>query len=172
MTATWTAPKTWATGELVTATDMNTYLRDELEFLKDPPTATYVLNEGSDYSTTSTSFVDVDGTNLSLALTTAGGDVMIGFFGLFRSSSTFQVHLDVAVDGARWGGDDGIVAMRVSSNVPDREAGFVVLMQGLSAGAHTFDLQWKVSGGTMTLYAGAGTANADVHAQFWAREVS
>jgi len=35
----WTAPKTWATGDNVPASDMNTYIRDNSGFLHDPPTA-------------------------------------------------------------------------------------------------------------------------------------
>jgi hypothetical protein len=33
MTATWTAPKTWSIGELVTAALLNTHMRDNLEWL-------------------------------------------------------------------------------------------------------------------------------------------
>lgn len=34
MTATWTAPMTWTAAHTVTAAELNTYLRDELEYLK------------------------------------------------------------------------------------------------------------------------------------------
>ncbi len=111
MPAVWTSPKTWATGELVTAALLNTHLRDNLEFLKAPPTTVYVLNESSDYTTTSTSFVNVDNTKLALALTTNGGDVLISFHGMLLSSSNGRViSLDVEVDGVRLGGDDGLIA--------------------------------------------------------------
>ena len=75
----WTTPKTWADDELVTANVMNTHVRDNLNALKAPPTARYELNRTSDYTTTSTSFVDVDGTKLALTITTSGGDVMVHF---------------------------------------------------------------------------------------------
>jgi len=48
------------------------------------------INEGSDYTTTSTSFVDIDSAgdpDLSLTITTNGGDVMIGFDGGFSHSA-------------------------------------------------------------------------------------
>lgn len=32
--ATWTAPKTWTTGEVLTSSDMNSYLSDNLTFIK------------------------------------------------------------------------------------------------------------------------------------------
>lgn len=168
----WTTPKTWSTGELVTASLMNSHVRDNMDFLKDPPTGLYNVNEAGDYTTTSTSFVDIDATNLSLTITTAGGDVMIGFYGSFKESVANIIYLDVDMDGSRLGGDDGIIGLRVSTNVMQDTMSFVYLQQSLSAGSHTYKLQWKVKGNTGTLHAGAGVANADVHPQFWVREVS
>ncbi|MEO1163712.1 MAG: hypothetical protein AAFV98_08020 [Chloroflexota bacterium] len=72
----WTQPKTWSNEPLV-ASDLNTHLRDNMEALKEPPSANYELDETSDYTTTSTTFVDVDSTNLSLTLDTNGGDVKV-----------------------------------------------------------------------------------------------
>jgi hypothetical protein len=171
----WTEPKTW-TAEPLVATDLNTHLRDNLNELKDPPTAHYELNESADYSTTSTTFVNVDGTKLSLTITTSGGDVMVAFHGYVRPGNNGdQLYLDVEMDGARIGGDDGIIAaMRAASgSTPTRiPMSFVRLITGLAAGSHTFKLQWKVSAGTGELYAGAGTSGADLHPQFWVREVS
>ena len=177
MPAVWTSPKTWATGELVTAALLNTHLRDNLEFLKAPPTTVYVLNESSDYTTTSTAFVNVDNTKLALALTTNGGDVLISFHGMLLSSSNGRViSLDVEVDGVRLGGDDGLIAAHWVSGVlvSASSVSFTVLARGLSAGNHTFKLQWKLNIGsaTATLYAGAGTTYFDHHPHFWVREVS
>jgi hypothetical protein len=167
MTATWHQPATWTVGQLVTATNLNEQLRDNLEFLKTPPTSLYNLNQASDYTTTSTSFVDVDATNLSLTIVTAGGDVLITFMGFGGSSG--RIYLDVAIDGVRMAGDDGFLA---SANGVSTPVTLVALKQGLSAGSHTFKLQWKVNTGTGTLYAGAGTSSFDVHPQFFVREVS
>ncbi|MEL6406094.1 MAG: hypothetical protein AAFR81_17115 [Chloroflexota bacterium] len=74
----WTTPKTWSNEPLV-AGDLNTHLRDNMEALKDPPSEQVVLDEASNYSTSSTVFVDVDNTVLSLTLETNGGDVMVHF---------------------------------------------------------------------------------------------
>ncbi|MEO1643547.1 MAG: hypothetical protein AAFR67_00055 [Chloroflexota bacterium] len=161
----WTQPKTWSNEPLV-ASDLNTHLRDNMEALKEPPSANYELDETSDYTTTSTTFVDVDSTNLSLTLDTNGGDVMVHFHATVGMSS--YVLFDVLVDGVRTGGDDGIVAQGAN----DTTITFTRLITGLPAGSHTFTLQWKVHTGTGTLYAGAGTFITDLHPQFWAREVS
>lgn len=164
----WTTPKTWATDELVTASNLNTHLRDNLNALKSPPSAAYTLNEAADFTTTSTSFVDVSASKLALTITTAGGDVLVHFDG--RLGATARVYLDVAVDGTRLAGDDGITANGDSGTA--ESISFTRLITGLSAGAHTFKLQWKVNTGTGTLYAGAGTSALDLHPQFWVREVS
>jgi hypothetical protein len=164
---TWTTPKTWSTGEALSASDMNTHIRDNLGALKAPPTAAYTCDEVGDYATTQTTFVDVDVSNLALTITTTGGDVMVGFHGHIYANGGI-CNLDVTVDGAREAGDDGITAVHAAF----REAvSFVRLITDLDAGSHTFKLQWKVSAGTATLYAGAGTANYDLHPQFWVREI-
>lgn len=164
---TWTTPKTWSTGEALSASDMNTHIRDNLGALKAPPTAVYTCDEVSDYVTSQTTFVDVDASNLTLTITTTGGDVMVGFHGHIYANGGI-CHLDVEVDGTREGGDDGITV--VYSNY--RQAvSFTRLITNLDAGTHTFKLQWKVTAGSAALYAGAGTANLNVHPQFWVREI-
>lgn len=132
----------------------------------------YTTNEAGDYSTTSASFVDVDATNLALTITTAGGDVDIWFTGTFKSTSTTAFFLNVDVDGTPIGGD-GIVGARLwttglNSTQP---ISFVYRVSGLSAGTHTFTLQWRTLAGTLTLHAAAGSSNGDVPAQFGVREV-
>lgn len=135
------------------------------------PSASYTLNEGSDYTTTSSTFVDVDATNLSLPIETHGGDIEIGFHGVVNSGAGQGVYFDVDLDGARIAGDDGITGTKTAS-IDDVPVGFTRRVSGVAPGSHTVKLQWKRFGGTATLYAGAGTANADYHPQFWVREVS
>ena len=163
----WSQPHSWVAGELVTAALLNTHLRDNLEFLKAPPTALYHVNQASDYTTTSTSFVDVDATNLALTINTAGGDVLIVFMGY--GGGTGRLYFDVAVDNVRMAGDDGFLSAVNGSNSPIT---LVALKQGLPPGNHTFKLQWKVNSGSGVLYAGAGTSGLDFHPQFFVREVS
>lgn len=171
----WTTPKTWNVDELLTAANLNTHLRDNLNALKSPPTGHYECNEAADYTTTSTSFVDVDGTNLALTFTTNGGDVLVHFHASVMHTASGRICFDVAVDGNRVAGDDGMIGGYVpvsASGYPMVQMTFTRLLTGLSAGEHTFKLQWKTSGATARLYAGAGTSWGDLHPQFWAREVS
>lgn len=165
----WTTPKTWVVDAALTASDMNTYISDNLEALKDPPSDSYECNEASDYTTSSTSFVDVDSTNLALTITTTGGDVLVGFTGSCGETGGDDfMYFNIDVDGTDVADDDGLVRQKLGSNIC-----FTYLVTGLNAGSHTFKLRWKVeTGGAATLYAGAGTSKADLHPQFWAREAS
>ncbi len=166
----WTTPKTWVNSEPLTAADLNTHLRDNLNALHAPPTAAFLANEVANYTTTSSTFVNIDNTDgkLSLTITTTGGDVMVGFVGYVYGSGNIG-YLDVEMDGTRIGSDDGLAIFYNTIATTS----FVILKTGVSAGSHTFKLQWKITaGGTATLYAGAGTSGADLHPQFWVREVS
>lgn len=165
----WTTPKTW-TAEPLTSSDLNTHLRDNLSALKSPPSSSYTLNEVSDYTTTSTIFVNVDAAKLSLNITTTGGAVLVHFHGAIECSATANIFFDVSVDGSRTAGDDGIIVEQAAAQA--EVIGFTRRITGLSAGSHTFNLQWKTASGTLTLYAGAGTSGKDIHPQFWVAEVS
>lgn len=163
----WTEPKTW-TAEVLTSSDLNTHLRDNLSALKNPPSDFYTFNEGSDYTTTSTSFTNVDGTDLSFTIVTYGGDLIVHFDGYCANGAGY-VLLDVTIDGVRQFGDDGAIKTLVNSGGP---ISFTRIISGIAAGSRVVNLVWKVAAGTGTMYAGAGTANFDIHPQFWVREVS
>jgi hypothetical protein len=132
----------------------------------------YILNEGSNYTTTSTTFVDIDATNLSLDVNINSDEIMIGFAGSIRNSNaSVKSHLDIKLDGVSIVGDDGMLISQLT-NANDIIPFTINWTQtGLVPGTHTFTLQWKVSAGTATMWAGAGTAEADIHPQFWVREV-
>lgn len=170
MAANWTAPKTWNTGDPLTASDMNTHIRDNLEFLKTPPSSQYKANEASDYTTTSTSFVNVDGVNFSRTIVTKGGGILITFSGSIVMSAAANVNFDVEMDGVRQGGDDGFVC--INPGTVEGNASFVVPLPPVSAASHVFKLQWKVQSGTVTMRAGAGTTlGRDIHPIFSVREL-
>lgn len=168
----YTTPRTWIPGELVTASMLQEQISDNMSALKAPPTAQATLNLGADITTTSTSFVDVDATNLSLTITTTGGDVLITFQGVFVKTLTGQVHLDVTMDGTALAGDSGMTGHSIGATIV--EMGFTWWARSVAAGSHTFKLRWAIisGGGTLTLYAGAGSGGADFHPQFTVREVS
>ena len=170
----WVAPVTRSTGTLITASIWNADIVANTLALKDPPTDSSIINEAADYTTTSTSFVDVDATDLALSVTSTGGAIMVHFHGSVRNATiNGAVFFDFTTNAVRDAGDDGL-ALHVTENggVVVTTPSFTRLVEGLAAGTHNFALQWRTNTGTAILYAGAGTSNRDVHPQFWAREVS
>lgn len=161
----WTIPKTWTVGEPLTAGDMNTHLRDNLLALKQRPSAAIILDETSNYATTSAYFVDVDPAKLSLTIETTGGDVLVGLVAYAYGLALW----DLTVDGARQAGGDGLLrGLAVSGYHP---LTFVWMLSGLAAGVHQVRLQWRSASGTAYLYAGDGAAGLDLHPQFWLKEL-
>jgi hypothetical protein len=80
---------------------------------------------------------------------------------------------DFDIDGTRYAsaGADGLAALHPGS-LP-HVVTMIALVTGLSAGSHTFKIQWKVltGGQTGTLRAGNGTGGQDYIPAFWAVEV-
>ncbi len=164
----WTSPKTW-TAEVLTSSDLNTHLRDNLNALKEPPDNFYEVNNVSDLTFTTTSWADLDSTNLSLAITTAGGDIRVWFQAAVSHSSGvayFSFDLDgTTVNSA----DDGIA--RVWQN----SAQMIYVewwFRDVAAGAHTIKVKAKVSAGTLTVFRGQASAGNRIDGMFMVREMS
>lgn len=131
-----------------------------------------VIEGDTDFTTTSTSFVDIDADDLSITITTVGGDVIVVMNFLVIATPTTpseEGYFDLDVDGGRIGGDDGLSIIKgINSQVS-----FLLHISGLSAGSHTFKPQWKVSsGGTLTLFKGKPTSSTGVYGQFFVKEVA
>ena len=158
----WTTPKTdWETGELVAASDMNA-IGENLVALQQPVTAVATSTEliEADFS----EFSDVDSTNLNLTITTHGGDVLVHLQASVTVASRENAYFDIEVDGARQGGDEGVLQCRFYNSQGGSTGQTVSLthiIQNLAAGSHTFKPQLKTVG-SVTLRAGA---------QFWVREI-
>jgi hypothetical protein len=166
----WSTPPTFTSGQVITATDLNTYLRDNENYLLSRPKNFVKHDNNADYTTTSSSFVDIDGTNLTITLTLSGSAVLLSFTAVINDSSN-QPAFDFTVDGTRVGGStDGL--MTISGGNGRYCATMVALVTGLSAAAHTFKVQWRAVSGTATLYAGSGTSGNDTLPYFSAVEVA
>ena len=160
----WTTPKTnWATGELVTAQDMNV-VGENLAALRNPSLVVYTTTE--DIRTAGSSFADIDSDNLNLVFNTiAGGIVLVSLFAILtrlRGHSSVRCDLDFSLDGIRQGGDRGILTTWITNEV-GTNASFVYLIQDLNPGSHVLKLMWRKHGSTTVLLR-AG-------AQFWVREI-
>jgi hypothetical protein len=120
--------------------------------------AKHVADEATNYTTSNTSYEAVDSTDLKFNLpfiisTNAIADVKFAAF----AAATNQCWVTYGVDGVQDIGDQGIYPVVSSAPV-----GFTIA-QNLLPGTHRVEIYWKVSAGTGTIYAGAGTASRDVH---------
>lgn len=176
----WTTPKTWVSEPLLSS-DLNTHLRDNLQALKDPPTAIFTADGGTDYTVGIGGWADVDATDFKLSITPTGDTVLIGFSGVVTYTTDFDgyAYLDVLLDNAaRLGGTDGLAAIETKASggiVSNTETcSFFYLLTGLTPNQEiTLKLQAKISNGFgVSIHANeAGGAGATV-SQFWVREVS
>lgn len=167
----WTAPKTW-TSEPLTSIDLNAQLRDNQNYLKDrmDNSGHFTADAAGNYTTTSTSFVDVDATNLSLTLRTHGGDALLGFTAaVYSQSNGGKIFFNVAVDSVDYFAGNGITQLTIL-NAGDvhrhKPLCLVVLIPGLSADSHTFTLRWKTSNHNTAVI-----ETVHLHPQFWVKEL-
>ena len=159
----WTTPKTdWTTGELVSASDMNS-IGANLAALKQKAIAVGGTTQQISVSP-NRPFANIDSTKLSLTITTAGGDVLVHFHGSVKHSGSQAAAalFDITVDGQRIGGGEGILECKIDGYY--HIACFTRLIQNLNAGSHTFAIQWREHRG------GASVILAP-YAQFWVREI-
>lgn len=154
----WTTPNTVAANDAISAANHNTYIRDNLLYLfSQRAIATVNYSHSADYTTTSTSFTAVDTTNLRLTATIRSGRALLSvsceWFVTYTAG--YKIYADILVDGTtRLGGTNGIIAWENKNSNSDR-CSFLYPATGLSDGSHTFDLCWKVSAGTGSIYANA-----------------
>lgn len=143
----WTTPRTWVASELVTATLLNTHLRDNLNALKSPSVTRKTETAGT-FTTSSTSFVTV--TNGEIELVTTGGHLLVFVSGTLTANTGLIGYISLLLDDkTRWGSaTDGL--QRVTMN-GSAAAGFATSYVGfsgaISAANHTIALQVKTSTG-------------------------
>jgi hypothetical protein len=115
--------------------------------------------------------VDVDATNLALTIVTGARRVMVGLVGTTNNSGTntnmFEIDLDAGTK-LSGGATFGLWQVRIPVTGYRCAANFVYLTDALTAGSHTFKLQWQTNTGTATLY---GTSSGDSVLTFWVKEV-
>lgn len=149
---TWQAMSDLDPGDTLPASELDA-MRLNLEYLLNPPHGRALLT-GGNYSTTSTSFVDVDSTNAKVEITTSGGPVLVVVTAVVMSSvADGNVCLDLNVGGSREGQTTGLMIVTCRSAGKRHNASFCHLVTGLSAGTHTIKLQWLASPGTGYLLA-------------------
>lgn len=123
------------------------------KYFRTPPQLTYTRALAAGNYTVTTTFSDIDGTNLAGTLTTTGNPVLaILQAGKIGNSAAGTISLDLLVDGVSQS-NLGLGIIVVSGATEFKPVNLVIPIFGLAAGAHTFRWQWKTSTGTATLYA-------------------
>lgn len=118
--------------------------------------AATVRRTAGDLATSSTSFVDA--TSLTITLTTAAHRCLVIFSGMAQKSTWTNVFVDIDVDGTRVGGSNGLTGATINNaSAYDQNLSFSFLTDVLSAASHTIKVQWRVNGGSATLFASATT---------------
>lgn len=153
----WADPTTIVYNQLLDVATLNQYMVDNPLALKNPPTD-LDENWNTTITTTSTSFVNLTGADVTI--TTTGGRIMIGFHAPHTASGGVTTFFTITIDGVEVSGHANGVSM-VSGGIWS-QVGFVYLTAALAAGAHTVKIQWRVNDGART-----ATINKF---QLWARE--
>ena len=109
-----------------------------------------------DLTTNSTSFVDATG--LTTTITTGAHRCLILFTCSVLAQANTDVGLDLAVDGTRLGNTTHglVLAGNNASNSVYYPASIFYVTDVLSAGSHTFKVQFRVTSGTATINASSG----------------
>lgn len=164
MPATWTAPRTYTTGELITKTILDTHVRDNLLWLK-TPTESGNITFASDFTTTATTYTDITG--LTSTITTNGGglDVYLRLT-MMHNTAGAENWMQLVIDGT----SSAILGSWCSSLVSKMSTyQFTHHVAALSAGSHTFKIQVKGWGGAGTITI-RGTSGAFGDPQFYVVE--
>ncbi|QPC81076.1 hypothetical protein G4Y79_15335 [Phototrophicus methaneseepsis] len=141
---TWTTAVSQVTGTLITASIYNGQLIGNLNHLYARPLGYNQAYYGTDIATTSTSFVDVDPTFMSLTFSLAGTQVICMASFVCVSPSSAAPNYDFIIGATRAGNAVHGVAGRASGNLSSMTifGRFV----GLTPGSKTVKLQHKSNG--------------------------
>ena len=167
----WTAPVTFVSNTVLTAAQMNTYLRDNLNETA-PATATtpgyHFVTSGPNtiaerpivgdwiataQTTTSTDFTDL--TTVGPQITCTTGTQCIYFMSSRisnSSSSTESSRVSIEISGATDKAADNSRELTVAgiTNGQQFKVGQMTFEDGLTAGSNTFTMKYRVTGGTGT----------------------
>ncbi len=155
MAAVWTTPRTWSVSETLTATLFNQHIRDNLDWLKTPASASATLT--SNISTTSTSFVDATG--LSVTFTTRGGNVLALAMLTVQASAAETAYFRLNLDGT---GTSFLCQQRLASASDVQSVALMWLFSSVSAASHTIKVQYASAAGATVTLNGSGTANMEL----------
>lgn len=107
-------------------------------------------NNSANYTTASTSFVDIDTANLAVTIVPTGTKALVTAQLPGVETTGTIMNFDITVAGTRWGGTNGLARVDQTGTI-NLPVSISVLVTGLTPGVSTtFRLQWKTNSGTAT----------------------
>ena len=166
---------TFTPGQVVTATDLNTYLRDNEGYLLNRPAQIILRDNNANYTNNvAGSYANIDGTNLAITLNFSGSLAYVWLQGVVSgSAAAVAIDFDFTLDGLRVGGA-GLNGLYMSRTVGTGTLSgiYYAALVAVTPGSHTFKPVWSPQSGTATLYSGANSAGTDYLVQFGVMEVA
>lgn len=149
--ASWTSPKTWNVGDVLTAADMNTYVRDNTTFLSSPTGATVATSQ----TTASASYVDLATAGPAVTVTTGLNAIVAVGAQMANAGAGDGAGMSYAVSGATTTAANNAWAAEYSSGVAGGypQASLVSLASGLNAGSNTFTAKYIAFVGGTAVFA-------------------
>lgn len=154
MTATWSSPRTWVTGEIVTAALLNAHLRDNMDWLKSPTDSGRVQFEADFSSSSISSYTDLTG--VTTTMTTNGGGLDVHFRCIVSNSTPANVFFRLVIDGA----SVALIGKHFTGNTTSNFFYAFEHVAAISSGSHTIKIQIKCASGT-TVVTGTTAALSD-----------
>jgi hypothetical protein len=171
----FTTVPTFTPGQVITATDLNTYLRDNEGYLLNRPSQIILRDNNANYTNSVTgSFANIDGTNLAITLNFSGSLAYVWLQGVASGSvAGVIIDFDFTLDGTRVGagGANGLYNFR-SPGTNGVGGIYYAALVAITPGSHTLKPVWSPQTGTATLYSGANSAGTDYLVQFGVMEVA
>lgn len=149
---TWYAPNTaWTTGTLVSASELNEIGEDLLDLLRGRVST--VNGGGTEFTTVSTSYVDITGMSVSHTVAQSSANLLILAAGDMLITGAYVATLAVNV-----GGTDYDMGAAASVSAYTQLQTYFTRVTGLSAGTYTVKLRLKTSNASGTAYFGANSS--------------
>lgn len=149
----WTTPRTYVTGEIVTASILNTDVRDNLNDIDRRLTAGLAEISTSE-GTTSTSYTDLATVGPAVTVTVGASGVVMVIVScrLFNGTGGSQSAMSYAISGATSQAASSTKALvfRSDSANQDLRASAMSVHTGLNPGATTFTAKYLVTSGSGT----------------------
>lgn len=141
----WTAPRSWVTGEVVTAAQLNEQIRDNSNALVTTRSAVVTIE-----TTTSTTYANLTTVGPEVTVVTITEALVIATCQMANNTAGGQCFASVAVSGATTlaASDDRAVIFESSAANDVSNMSRVFKITGLTAGSNTFTMKYRVNTGT------------------------